>query len=80
MAAYRVKLIFLRLPSVEIANARVAARGQQAGHSVPEEVIRRRFQTGWANFNHRHKPIVDAWVLYDNGGQVPELSGQGEKP
>jgi predicted ABC-type ATPase len=77
---YRVKLIFLSLPSVDMAMARVAARVQQGGHDIPEEVIRRRYRAGWANFHNRYKPLVDVWVLYDNSGESPRLIDQGEKP
>jgi predicted ABC-type ATPase len=79
-AGYRVKLIYLSLPTVDMAIARVAARVRQGGHDIPEGVIRRRFQSSWANFHHRYKPLVDAWVLYDNAGESPVLIDQGEKP
>jgi predicted ABC-type ATPase len=78
-AGYRVKLFFLSLPSVEVAIARVAARVEQGGHAIPEEVIRRRYQAGWGNFNARYKHVVDAWVLYDNSGEIPRLLDEGEK-
>jgi predicted ABC-type ATPase len=58
----------------------VAARVRQGGHDVPEEVIRRRFDAGWYNFQYRYKPIVDCWLLYDNSGETPDLIDQGEKP
>jgi predicted ABC-type ATPase len=70
-AGYHVKLIFLNLPDVELAIARVAARVAQGGHGVPDEVIRRRFFTGQRNCNHIYKPLVDSWILYDNSGEIP---------
>jgi predicted ABC-type ATPase len=79
-SGYLVKLIFLSLPSVDIAIARVAARVQQGGHDIREEVIRRRYESGWVNFNNRYKCLVNAWVLYDNSGESPRLIDQGEKP
>jgi len=65
---YYVKLIFLSLPSAEMAVARVSARVAQGGHSIPHEVVRRRFAAGLRNFHGVYKPLVDAWVLYDNSG------------
>lgn len=47
---------------------RVAMRVRQGGHGVPEEVIRRRFESGLANFHGIYSKLVDAWVLYDNSG------------
>jgi len=74
---FRVKLVYLALPNVEIAIERVATRVSQGGHDVPEDVIRRRFWTSSHNFNELYKPLVDVWVLYDNSGDPPALLGQG---
>jgi predicted ABC-type ATPase len=79
-AGYHVELIFLGLPSIEVAMARVAARVQQGGHDIPVDVIRRRFQSGSANFENVYKKLVDAWLLYDNSGHCPQLIDQGVKP
>lgn len=76
---YHVKLIFLSLPSADMAVARVAARVTQGGHNVPEDVIRRRFRQGLQNLNGIYQNVVDAWVLYDNSGRVPKLLKWGEK-
>ena len=78
-AGYHVKLLFLALPSVEMAIARVAERVQQGGHSVPEEVIRRRFVTGRTNFERLYRDLVDSWVLYDNAGDEPKLIDWSER-
>jgi predicted ABC-type ATPase len=77
---YHVKLIFLSLPNPAVAAARVAARVAQGGHNVPEDVIRRRFGLGLRNLENIYKPLVDAWILYDNSGSVPRLIDWGEKP
>jgi predicted ABC-type ATPase len=45
-SGYRVSVIFLWLRDVELAIARVAARVELGGHSIPEETIRRRFERG----------------------------------
>lgn len=79
-AGYEVKLIFLSLPTADLAVARVAARAAQGGHDVPEDVIRRRFDVGLRNFEHMYQALVNSWVLYDNSGPTPRLLGSGEKP
>ena len=79
-AGYRIKLIFLKLDSIDEAVARVAQRVQQGGHNIPEQVIRRRFKAGLANFHSYYAPLVDAWVLYDNSGRIPQLIDWSEKP
>lgn len=78
---YFIKLIFLKLPNAEMAIARVAARIAQGGHAVPEEVIRRRFLSGWKNFIEIYLPLVDGWILYDNASDTPryvDSGGNGE--
>lgn len=76
---YAVKLVFLSLPCVELAIARVACRVKQGGHSIPEQTIRRRFDAGKRNFERLYKPLVDAWALYDNSGSQPVLLEEDEK-
>ncbi len=61
-----------------MAISRVATRVGQGGHDIPEKVIRRRFTTGWKNFNNIYKNIVNEWALYDNSGKAPELLDTGE--
>ena len=70
---YRVKLIYLKVASADLALSRVGARVLQGGHGVPADVVVRRFTTGWRNFERVYKPLVDAWVLYDNSGDAPVL-------
>jgi predicted ABC-type ATPase len=70
---YQVKLWFLSLPNEEIAVSRVASRVLQGGHNIPEDVIRRRFKAGLANFNERYSKVVDSWAFYDSSGMHPKL-------
>ena len=43
---YRIHLIFLRLPNVKMAKARVLNRVLEGGHNVPAATIERRFERG----------------------------------
>jgi predicted ABC-type ATPase len=72
-AGYRVRLIFLSVPSPDIAIARVAARVAQGGHHVADAVVRRRFDSGLSNFHNIYKDLVDKWEWYDNAGNTPQL-------
>jgi predicted ABC-type ATPase len=74
---YQVEIVFLSLASPEDAIGRVAQRVSQGGHSVPDDVIRRRFAAGWSNFEWLYRPLVDYWALYDNSGDVPVLIDWG---
>ena len=70
---YQVKLWFLSLPNEDIAVSRVARRVLQGGHNIPEDVIRRRFKAGLANFHQRYSKIVDSWAVYDSSGMNPKI-------
>jgi predicted ABC-type ATPase len=72
-AGYHVSLIFLSLPSPELAVQRIAQRVRQGGHDVPDDVVRRRFNRGRDHFETLYKPLVDTWMLYDNAGDAPIL-------
>jgi predicted ABC-type ATPase len=76
---YHVSLWFLSLPSSELAVSRVKERVSQGGHAVPESVIRRRFAVGRRNFDAVYRPLVDAWVHYDNSARPPMLLDWGER-
>lgn len=77
---YHVKLIFLSLPSADLAVARVSARVAQGGHDIREQVIRRRFDAGLRNFEGVYRALVDSWVLYDNSGPTPLPVASGDNP
>ena len=76
---YAVKLIFLALPSADLALARVMTRVRQGGHAIPEKTVRRRFELGRENFARIYKPLVDAWAHYDNSGERPILIDEEER-
>ena len=63
---YLVHLIFLALPSPEVAIERVARRVLAGGHHVPDSVVTRRFYAGIRNLLHLYRPILDRWRVYNN--------------
>jgi len=73
LRGYRVGLSYLRLPSPEAAIERVRRRVMSGGHDIPEDVIRRRFETGRRYLETLYKPIVDEWYVWNSteGGFVP---------
>jgi predicted ABC-type ATPase len=77
-ARYHVKLIFLSLPTADLAVERVMARAAQGGHNVREEVVRRRFDAGLRNFENLYRSLVNTWVVYDNSGPTPEPVASGD--
>jgi predicted ABC-type ATPase len=63
---YWVSLIYLRLPSVEVAIERVQRRVRAGGHSIPTDVVRRRFSRSLQYLERIYKPIVDDWSIWDS--------------
>ncbi len=72
-AGYQVRLIFLSLPTADVAIARVKARVAQGGHHVASAVVRRRFDSGLRNFQKIYQHLVDRWEWYDNSDSPPRL-------
>ena len=77
---FRVGLVFLSIPQVEVALARIRARVAQGGHDVSEPVVRRRFERGLRNYEQVYRRLVDSWVLYENSGREPVLIDAGDNP
>src|SRR5262245_55089260 len=63
---YEFHLVFLYLPSADLAVARVADRVRLGGHNVPEATIRRRYESGLRNFFSLYQPIATSWRIFDN--------------
>lgn len=74
---YWVRLCFLRLPTADMAVARVRNRVIEGGHNVDEEVVRRRFNAGLHNFRQLYQDIVNEWRLYDATEEFPKLAAEG---
>jgi len=63
---YAFHLVFLWLPSADLAVERVAERVRAGGHHVAEDVIRRRYAKGINNFFSLYRPLATTWYVYDN--------------
>ena len=66
-SGYILTLVFLWLSSPELAKQRVHERVRLGGHHVPDDVVKRRYETGLKNFFSLYEPIADTWTFYDNG-------------
>lgn len=70
---YTINLIYFWLRSPELAVARVARRVASGGHSIPEDVIRRRYDRGGKNLLSLYLPLCDGWMVYDSSENSPIL-------
>lgn len=70
---WRVELIYLALPSMEMSKMRVAERVAHGGHNIPVADIERRFARSLANLLDVFSGEADACRCFMNSGPVPEL-------
>lgn len=74
---YEVVLLFFWLPSPQQAEERVAKRVASGGHSIPRDIIYRRYWRGIQNLFDIFVPLVDKWSLYDNTDEVIPIVENG---
>jgi predicted ABC-type ATPase len=79
LKGYSVRLVFLFLPSPQLAIERVRQRVRLGGHDVPVSVIRRRYYAGARNFFDLYMPLADQWRIYDNSALTPRLVAIGRR-
>jgi predicted ABC-type ATPase len=63
---YTISLLYFWLRSPDLAVERARARVASGGHSIPEDVIRRRYERGRRNLVQLYLPLCDRWIVYDN--------------
>ncbi|HAA44299.1 MAG TPA: hypothetical protein DCE28_02185 [Halomonas sp.] len=70
---WRVELVYLALPSVEMSRLRVAERVLHGGHDIPLTDILRRFPRSLHNLLMSYSPCVTRARCFMNDGDMPEL-------
>ena len=61
-----MSLVYLRLRSIEESLDRVRRRVEAGGHSIPPDVIARRFNKSQDYFETIYKPIVNHWYVWES--------------
>ncbi len=69
---WRVELLYLALPSVEMSALRVAERVDHGGHSIPQTDIERRFPRSLNNLFHAYADAVDFTACFLSSGETPQ--------
>jgi len=77
---WRISLLFLWIPSPEYSIARVARRVSHGGHSIPDDVIHRRYRLGLWNMRHHYLPLADDATIYDNRDSGLKLVARCQAP
>lgn len=70
---WRVELIYLALPSVEMSKLRVAERVSHSGHDIPLADIERRFPRSLRRLLDDFSHKVDVCTCFMNDGESPML-------
>lgn len=65
-SGYFFHLAFVWSPSADFSLRRVADRVRMGGHSIPEDVVRRRYSAGLKNLFNLYIPLADRWGVFDN--------------
>jgi predicted ABC-type ATPase len=70
--SWRVELIYLALPNVEMSILRVAERVNHGGHNIPSSDIERRFPRSLQNLLTEFSAAVDLTQCFMNDGELPQ--------
>lgn len=70
---WRVQLVYLALPDVEMAKMRVAERVRHGGHDIPVHDIERRYVRSLENLFEGYASEADETICVLNRGDVPEV-------
>lgn len=70
---WRVELLYLALPTVELSRLRVAERVAHGGHSISAADIERRFPRSLRNLLDVYAGAVDRVRCFLNSGPVPDI-------
>ena len=76
---YRVTLLYFWINTPDLAVKRVKDRVEAGGHSIPEHVIRRRYDMGLRYFFNDYMPVSDRWILVDNSQNPFKVIADGDK-
>jgi predicted ABC-type ATPase len=74
---YSIEILYIRLPSPQLALSRVAARVKQGGHNVARSDILSRYKRDWVNFLEVYRPLADHWAICENSESPPKLLERG---
>ena len=79
-SGWKVELVYLALPKMDMSKARVAERVTHGGHNIPIKDIERRFSRSLKNLFKDFSYAVDTCTCFMNTGNQPELvfEQQGE--
>ena len=76
-SGFRIEIILLRAPSIDVTMARVRRRVSLGGHDIPLADQFRRFDRCYENFHHIYRKVCHEWSIYDAELDRPRLFDRG---
>lgn len=70
---WRVELVYLYLPSVQLSINRVAERVKHGGHNIPKRAIIRRYPRSLDNLINHYAKLCDTTICLDNSNQQQDI-------
>jgi len=74
---YEVELLFVYVNDPRFCQNRVRQRVASGGHSIPPDVIVRRYYAGLFNLVNAYIPVVNKWAVHDNSENKLDLVAEG---
>jgi predicted ABC-type ATPase len=72
-AGFRLHMLYLWIPSPDLALLRIRDRVESGGHDVPARIVRRRFGRTLGNLFTLYRPLLDTLHFFDNSSAAPRL-------
>ncbi len=69
---FKINLIFLWIDDHKVAIRRVESRVKEGGHSIPADIIKRRYLRGIYNLINIYLELSDYTLIVDNTGVLPK--------
>lgn len=76
---FEITLIYFWLNSPSLAIDRIRDRVKKGGHSIPDNIVIRRYFRGINNLFKYFIPLCDNWMVIDNSEEKPEIIAEGIK-
>ncbi|MEI1278912.1 zeta toxin family protein [Leptospira venezuelensis] len=78
-SGYKISIFYTVLETPKQCIERIRDRVAKGGHSIPDDVVVRRFSRSKRNFWSLYRSLADNWVAYFNAGEKLECFALGGK-
>ena len=76
---YQIVMVYFWSNNPNLAMQRIMDHVKKVGHSIPNEIVIRRYYRSIKNLFDHFIPTCDYWLIVDNSGINPEIVCEGIK-